>query len=82
VNLARLFGANKEYIEREIPHISQLMRATAEEVLECSDTVVIGNKSEEFRAATAALREGQKVIDLVRLFDGRVSGEGYEGICW
>ena len=82
VNLARLFGANKEYIEREIPHISQLMRATAEEVLECSDTIVIGNKSEEFRAATERLREGQKVIDLVRLFDGRVSGEGYEGICW
>src|SRR5918998_1428253 len=82
VSLARLFGANKEYIEREIPHISQLMRESAEEVLECSDTVVIGNKAEEFRAATAGLREGQKVIDLVRLFDGRVSGEKYEGICW
>jgi GDP-mannose 6-dehydrogenase len=82
VNLARLFGANKEYIEREIPHISQLMRASAEEVLACSDTVVIGNKAEEFRAAIEHPREGQKVIDLVRLFEGRVSGEGYEGICW
>jgi GDP-mannose 6-dehydrogenase len=82
VNLARLFGANKEYIEREIPHISQLMRASAEEVLECSDTIVIGNKAEEFRAATASLREGQKVIDLVRLFEERVTGERYEGICW
>jgi GDP-mannose 6-dehydrogenase len=82
VNLARLFGANKEYIEREIPHISQLMRASVEEVLACSDTIVIGNKSEEFRGAIAGLREGQKVIDLVRLTEGRVSGEGYEGICW
>src|SRR5688500_19042414 len=49
VSLARLFGANKEYIEREIPHISQLMRAEINEVLDASDVVIVGNKSEEFR---------------------------------
>src|SRR3712207_2520225 len=49
VSLARLFGANKEYIEREIPHISQLMRAEIAEVLDDSEVVGVGNKSEEFR---------------------------------
>ncbi|HEX8097050.1 MAG TPA: UDP-glucose/GDP-mannose dehydrogenase family protein, partial [Pyrinomonadaceae bacterium] len=44
VSLARLFGANKEYIEREIPHISQLMRESVAEVLESSDVLVIGNR--------------------------------------
>jgi GDP-mannose 6-dehydrogenase len=82
VSLARLFGANKEYIEREIPHISQLMRASVEEVLADSDVIVVGNRAEEFRQIEGKLRPGQKVIDLVRLFDGRTSGEGYEGICW
>ena len=83
VSLARLFGANKEYIEREIPHISQLMRGSVEEVLNDSDVIVIGNKAEEFRAAESALAGGGKtVIDLVRLFDGRTSGGGYDGICW
>ena len=82
VSLARLFGANKEYIEREIPHISQLMRASLDEVLACSDTIVVGNRSEEFRAAESQLREGQTVIDLVRVFGGRVSGGNYQGICW
>lgn len=82
VSLARLFGANKEYIEREIPHISQLMRLSLGDVMRESDVLVIGNKSAEFRELEKHLREGQIVIDLVRLFDGRQSDETYQGICW
>ncbi|HLL71053.1 MAG TPA: UDP-glucose/GDP-mannose dehydrogenase family protein [Pyrinomonadaceae bacterium] len=82
VSLARLFGANKDYIEREIPHISQLMCASITEVLEKTDVLVIGNKAAEFREIEGRLRADQTVIDLVRLFDNRVSGENYQGICW
>ncbi|HYG81628.1 MAG TPA: UDP-glucose/GDP-mannose dehydrogenase family protein [Pyrinomonadaceae bacterium] len=82
VSLARLFGANREYIEREIPHISQLMRASVREVLDSADVLVIGNKAAEFREIEGQLREGQIVIDLVRLFGNRVSDESYRGICW
>lgn len=82
VSLARLFGANKEYIEREIPHISQLMRLSLGDVMRESDVLVIGNKSAEFRDLENHLREGQIVIDLVRLFDGRRSDATYQGICW
>jgi GDP-mannose 6-dehydrogenase len=82
VSLARLFGANKEYIEREIPHISQLMRDSVREVLDASDVLVIGNKAEEFREIETSLRDGQQVIDLVRLFENRTSDGSYQGICW
>ena len=82
VSLARLFGANKEYIEREIPHISQLMRASVKEVVESADVLIIGNKAEEFRDIESHLRADQLVIDLVRLFEGGVKQGGYEGICW
>ncbi len=82
VSLARLFGANKEYIEREIPHISQLMRASVREVLESADIIVIGNKAEEFREIEPLLRGDQRVIDLVRLFDRPPANGAYEGICW
>ncbi len=82
VSLARLFGANKDYIEREIPHISQLMRESVGDVLENSDVVIIGNRAEEFREIESRLRPGQTVIDLVRLFGGRVSDDSYQGICW
>ncbi|HEX8475830.1 MAG TPA: UDP-glucose/GDP-mannose dehydrogenase family protein [Pyrinomonadaceae bacterium] len=82
VSLARLFGANKEYIEREIPHISQLMKSDIDEVLESSDVLIIGNKADEFRQIETRLREDQTVIDLVRLFDGRAGRAMYQGICW
>lgn len=81
VSLARLFGSNREYIEHEIPHIARLMRGSIDEVLSAADTIVIGNKSEEFRQIESRLRPDQTVIDLVRLFD-RPSDNGYQGICW
>jgi GDP-mannose 6-dehydrogenase len=81
VSLARLFGSNKEYIEHEIPHIAKLMRNSIEDVLDASETIVIGNKSDEFRQIGSALRADHTVIDLVRLFD-RTSAGAYQGICW
>jgi GDP-mannose 6-dehydrogenase len=82
VSLARLFGANKEYIEREIPHISRLMRGSIGEVLDGSDVLIIGNKAAEFREIASQLRTDQTVIDLVRLFDEGAGSGTYQGICW
>jgi GDP-mannose 6-dehydrogenase len=82
VSLARLFGANKQYIEQEIPHVSQLMRASIGEVLESSEVLIIGNKADEFREIKSQLGSNQIVIDLVRLFDTETSSETYQGICW
>lgn len=82
VNLARLVGANKQYIEKEIPHIAQLMCGTVDNVLEHAEVVVIGNRAEEFRQVESRLREGQRIIDLVRLFEGRRTDATYQGICW
>jgi GDP-mannose 6-dehydrogenase len=83
VSEARLLGSNREYIEREIPHIWSLMRSSVEEVLEAGDVVVIGNGSSEFRGIEPRLRDGQMVIDLVRAFGPRTSnGRQYHGICW
>lgn len=82
VSLARLVGANKEYIEREIPHISSLMKASVAEVLAVSDVVIVGNKNDEFKSIEAQLAPGQIVLDLVRIFGDRLSDESYQGICW
>ena len=58
------------------------MRATVDEVLVNSEVIVIGNKTEGFHEIESRLRRDQTVIDLVRLFEGRVTGGTYQGICW
>ena len=82
VELARLFGANREYIEREIPHISQLMSAELDEVIERSEVIVIGKKEEEFHALSEKLNNGRVIIDLVRLLEVEEGRTSYQGLCW
>jgi GDP-mannose 6-dehydrogenase len=48
VSLARLVGANKEYIDEQIPHLSSLLCETIDEVLDHSDVIVVGNGAPEF----------------------------------
>jgi GDP-mannose 6-dehydrogenase len=82
VSSARLVGANKEYIEKEIPHIWTMMRSTIPDVLSHADVVVIGNGSPAYRGVQPLLKDGQAVIDLVRAFGNRQSDTKYQGICW
>ncbi|MDQ2987084.1 MAG: UDP-glucose/GDP-mannose dehydrogenase family protein [Armatimonadota bacterium] len=81
VQLAALTGANRDYIMNAIPHISALMKPTIEETIDGADTVVIGNRSEEFLDIAAKLQDGQILVDLVRIGAER-SGGAYDGICW
>ena len=83
VSHAKLIGSNKDYIEREIPHVWTLFMPTVTDVLTHAETVIIGNGSAEFRGIEPQLKPGQLVVDLVRAFGPRRSdGRAYEGICW
>jgi GDP-mannose 6-dehydrogenase len=83
VSIARLVGANKEYIEQQIPHLSSLLCGTIDDVIDHSDVIVIGNQSPEFAEALARTRPDQIVIDLVRLpVVGALVPAEYRGICW
>ena len=83
VNLARLVGANKRFIEHEIPHISSLMKNSMEEVLQSSDVVVIANRSPDYASVLSYLQPHQTALDLVRISDSWDNlNSTYEGICW
>jgi GDP-mannose 6-dehydrogenase len=83
VHMARLTGANREYIVNVIPHISQLLSDDFDAVLEHGELVVIGNPAPEFKGLAARLRGDQKLLDLVRT-PGASDGLGsrYDGINW
>jgi GDP-mannose 6-dehydrogenase len=82
VNLAKLTGANREYIMKSIPHIERLMVASVEQVLEHADVLVIGNRGEEFTGLAHNLRPDQLVIDFVRIRQIEERHANYAGICW
>ena len=83
VSLARLVGANKQYIEEQIPHLSRHLCSSLDEVIDRSEVVVVGNAAPEFADAVTRCRPDQVVIDLVRLpLDFSKVRAKYEGICW
>jgi len=83
VSLARLVGANKEYIETAIPHIASLMNDDLDAVLDHAEVVVIGNADPAFASVPDRLREDQLLVDLVGLAAAAERlGDRYEGIAW
>jgi GDP-mannose 6-dehydrogenase len=83
VSLARLVGANKQYIEEQIAHLSSLMVGSIDELLEQSDVIVVGNQSPEFVDAVSRVHDDQIVLDLVRLpIADENKPQGYRGLCW
>jgi len=82
VELARLTGANRDFILNHIPHISRLMVGTIEDVLQFGETILIGNGAPEFKDIIGRLREDQVLVDFVRTSNSRSTPGKYDGICW
>jgi GDP-mannose 6-dehydrogenase len=83
VSMAKLVGANKDYIVKQIPHLSSLLCNTIGEVIRGSEVIVVGNQAPEFTQAVMECNPDQIVIDLVRLpVSGALMKADYRGICW
>ncbi len=83
VSVSRLVGANKDYIERQIPHLSSLLCDSIAETIEPSDVVIVGNQAPEFVEPVQRCRSDQIIVDLVRLpLSGAALAADYRGLCW
>lgn len=82
VQMARLVGANRDFILNRIPHISKLMVDDINAVLRHAETVVIGNKDREFEDIAQRLDARQCLVDFVRVANRGGKDGMYDGICW
>jgi GDP-mannose 6-dehydrogenase len=83
VELSRLIGANKAFLESELPHIASLMCSSLEDLLSGSEVVVITNGSKAFQQVPALMNKQQILLDLVGVAkEGRELPGMYQGMGW
>ncbi|HEY1089673.1 MAG TPA: nucleotide sugar dehydrogenase [Burkholderiaceae bacterium] len=83
VNMARLLGANKSFIERHLPHLGRMLRPTLEEVVAESEVLVVGLNSVEVGTRLGTLcRADQVLLDLVRLPASLNLKSQVQGLAW
>ena len=80
VQMSKLIGANKSFIDEKLPHISGLLTNHLEELINKSETIVVVHKINELRNYSQAL-ENKNIVDLVRMEELR-NLKNYEGIGW
>ncbi len=83
VNVARLIGANRRFIEETIPHIASLMTKSCEDLVKQAEVLIVGlNDKAIMEVLYKKTREDQMILDLVNIpSKDRVQGN-YRGVCW
>lgn len=83
VNLSRLLGANKRYIEEAIPHLERLMVGTVHEAIANAQAVLVSISGPQVIDALAShSSDDLVVVDLVGLPREKIRCGAYRGICW
>ncbi|NRA55782.1 MAG: UDP-glucose/GDP-mannose dehydrogenase family protein [Gammaproteobacteria bacterium] len=81
VEYARVNGANKEYINSHIPHVSSLLESDLQSAVDHGDIIIVGNGNKAFAKVLENLPAGKKLVDLFGFMD-QVSCDYKHGICW
>jgi len=82
VQLSRLLGANRRFIEQHVPHIGSLMCSEIASVIDASDVIVVAlDDRSTIEALAQQVRPDQMVLDLVGIRETRLKG-AYVGLCW
>jgi GDP-mannose 6-dehydrogenase len=81
VEYAKMHGANREYINSRIPHVSSLLKSSLQDVVDGADVMVVGNKDRQFEQVMNNLPEDKIAVDLVGFMQTTSNGAA-QGIGW
>jgi GDP-mannose 6-dehydrogenase len=83
VELTRLTGANKRFLEDKLPHINSLLATSLKDVVAKSKTLVVCKNASEYHELPGLLSPDHHVVDLVAaLKDADVTSARYHGLYW
>ena len=83
IDMERVLGANRRFVEDEVPYLPERLKRTIAEVVEGSEVVVVANPSEAYRKVGGMLEDGQVLVDLVHAVDPATVTRGeYHGLAW
>jgi len=80
LDVTRLVGANRRFIDEHVPHLAALLGPSAERVVESSDVVIVSYDAPEFRRALAGVNGSTWIVDLAGT--GPADAGHYRGIAW
>lgn len=82
VHYASLYGANKAFIDAELPHLATILYDDPAPVIEDAEVLIIGHSDGKLDRMADAIRPDQIVLDLARSLNGeKIRGE-YVGLYW
>lgn len=81
VHMSKLVGANKQFIDQHLPHLSELITDDPKLALEDADIVLLNHKNFDPKPYMDLLSEKEILIDLVRIPELETL-PNYVGLCW
>lgn len=81
VHYASLYGSNKEFIDRELPHLKKIL-VEGKEVLQHANLIIAGHKAPQYEALIPLLEERHQVLDLTGLLRGVSTPASVDGLYW
>jgi GDP-mannose 6-dehydrogenase len=82
INLSRLIGSNEQQIQTRMPHLAQLLKQDAKEVIEAAEVLVVSQKCVPVEVFRACVRADQIIIDVNGWAPLKSLPCRYEGLCW